>query len=948
LGRTVVVRRVVKAVGGAAQRISTVTTAAEAAVAKAFLGYMKHVDAMGVITEGSEAMTTDAANAALPALPASPDGRFRLRRNNDNIVITDTAGRTVRTLSAPDPTTYAAAAMSPDARRLALLLDPVGDDDGPVTTAVQIIDMATGVGAKPMTLAGNFGRVEWLDADRLVVSAGWNSEDRTSDDPDDQGPPPSARIIDASSGKDATTAPIAGRCYMRSIGNGRFVGAGAANCRPKAGRDTALAVFDPARGWHKIGGDSLDGLMIEALAPTPDGRRVAVAASADGVIGLFVFDLASGAAIDATELKGAKVIISLIYASDGRTVQFIADGSLYSWATESKADPRLVVARGVIPEMMVSDGKTLFMSGVADSAIARVDLATGEALPSLQHGAVIASGMLPGRPIFWAASATDGLRLFDTRDWSTVLTLYQFDAGGWLTVTPDGRYDTDLGPDANQFRWLVSDAPWQPLAPQTFMRDYFTPRLAERLLTCTAAGNCAGVFTPLAPISSLNRVLPKVNIAAIEPGGTPEEAIVRVEIREGVDANAANGRTRSGVYNVRLFRNGRFLAQNPIERNEALHPTLTEWRSRNGWDGGANADRVWQFPFAVRLPTAAGSEKSVFTAYAFNEDRVKSNTTRATYTRPVVAARKPRAFVISIGIDAYDEDRLALSYAASDAKLIGDRLAAIPAYEVRRATLTGVKLPDGSTRRVTRDTLRAVFAVLVGMGDVADVKAVLKGFDVGQLDQTAPDDVVILSFSGHGWANPQGDFFLVPSEGKWAGDAAQPDLSTLVSSADLTMWLRDIAAWDFAVIIDACHSGASVDSAGFKPGPMGDAGLGQLAYDKGMRILAATQASDLAMEDAALRQGLLTYALAGEGLDPAAPKADLNHDGQISLNEWLRYATQRLPQLSGNLHIGRIGTRASRGFNRISASAPPPKIQEPSLFDFTGTQASVVLRKVNP
>ena len=40
------------------------------------------------------------------------------------------------------------------------------------------------------------------------------------------------------------------------------------------------------------------------------------------------------------------------------------------------------------------------------------------------------------------------------------------------------------------------------------------------------------------------------------------------------------------------------------------------------------------------------------------------------------------------------------------------------------------------------------------------------------------------------------------------------------------------------MIIDACHSAGSVEHEGFKPGPMGSRGLGQLAYNKRMRILA--------------------------------------------------------------------------------------------------------------
>src|SRR3989440_4366623 len=52
----------------------------------------------------------------------------------------------------------------------------------------------------------------------------------------------------------------------------------------------------------------------------------------------------------------------------------------------------------------------------------------------------------------------------------------------------------------------------------------------------------------------------------------------------------------------------------------------------------------------------------------------------------------------------------------------------------------------------------------------------------------------------------------------------------------------------FRSVVDACHSSASVQGEGFKPGPMGSRGLGQLSYDKGMRILTSTQSDDVALE----------------------------------------------------------------------------------------------------
>ena len=54
---------------------------------------------------------------------------------------------------------------------------------------------------------------------------------------------------------------------------------------------------------------------------------------------------------------------------------------------------------------------------------------------------------------------------------------------------------------------------------------------------------------------------------------------------------------------------------------------------------------------------------------------------------------------------------------------------------------------------------------------------------------------------------------------------------------------------ELVLIVDACPtSAASIESEGFKPGPLGSRGLGQLAYDKRMRVLAASQSDQAARE----------------------------------------------------------------------------------------------------
>ena len=100
--------------------------------------------------------------------------------------------------------------------------------------------------------------------------------------------------------------------------------------------------------------------------------------------------------------------------------------------------------------------------------------------------------------------------------------------------------------------------------------------------------------------------------------------------------------------------------------------------------------------------------------------------------------------------------------------------------------------------------------------------------------------------------------------------------------------MQDITAAEMIMIIDACHSSAAVQGDGFKPGPMGIRGLGQLAYDKDMKILSATQANNIALELGSLEQGLLSYALLQDGIIKSLAPADKKK--QVLASGWLSYA----------------------------------------------------------
>ncbi|WP_457153311.1 hypothetical protein, partial [Mesorhizobium sp. P5_C1] len=128
---------------------------------------------------------------------------------------------------------------------------------------------------------------------------------------------------------------------------------------------------------------------------------------------------------------------------------------------------------------------------------------------------------------------------------------------------------------------------------------------------------------------------------------------------------------------------------------------------------------------------------------------------------------------------------------------------------------------------------------------------------------------------------------------------------------------------------------------GFKPGPMGDHGLGQLAYDKGMRILAATQADDVALESGSLGQGLLTYALK-EGLTTGTSThklADTDGDGTVTMKEWLTYAETRVPGLYQDVLAGKIEKTRDSSPDANLLEDTTRHAQTPALFDFVRATA---------
>jgi dipeptidyl aminopeptidase/acylaminoacyl peptidase len=712
---------------------------------------------------------------------------------------------------------------------------------------------------------------------------------------------------------------------------------------------------------------------IVKAAFMPDGKSIVTGAQDDTVR---VWEIATGKEIRRFGRKNSK-LSSLAVSPDGGsilTANFDKSVRLFDAATGKETRLFQGHTDGV-NAVAFSPGGRLAASGGEDGAVRVWEVATDSVVRQLASGAVNSLAFSPdGRSVLLGTGNFFGLgsntaRLFEadtgkevqqyaghafdimsvmfspdgqrvltasldstTRIWTkagkeTCRLSYQND-DTWVVIDPERKFfDTDDLDSVRGLQWVMPDDPLRPLPLEIFMRDYYEPRLLPRLI----AGDR---FKPVRALAELNRVQPEVRIVKTEAAPDASDAVaVTVEVARAEGRFNVGGRevTReTGVYDLRLFRDGQMVGYEP--RAAASVPDgaqggeeeLQSWRKATEvrLDASGKATRT----FLVRLPHAQSVKQVEFSAYAFNADRVKSATDRRTYQFAASPA-KGRAYLITFGVNTYESPQVSsLLYPANDARSIRDTLS--PMLQQSYAEVVAVPLIAELRSRAgetvvqpTKENLKVILELLSGK-EVAPERLLSIPAEIRQrLRAATPDDLVLISFSTHGEADGRGNFYLYPHDTGSAGDGAEL-FRHCISSEELSEWLRDVDAGEMVMILDACHSGAA-PGADFKPGPMGSRGLGQLAYDKGMRLLAGTQADNVALGSGESLSGLLTTALVRDGLE----KGEAARGGKITMTDWLGYAVRRVPVL-------------------YAAEIPKDQqqvVQQPALFNFGRSRNTVIL-----
>ncbi len=503
----------------------------------------------------------------------------------------------------------------------------------------------------------------------------------------------------------------------------------------------------------------------------------------------------------------------------------------------------------------------------------------------------------PGKGFLTSGSMDATVKLWDIEKGREICSLISLDQGDWAVVTPEGFFDgTPRG--MQLIRWRINE---ELFLMEQFFNDFYHPGLLsdiygeEKPKIFPEILKERGDIRAGLNIADLDRRLPSVTLEGPSETLTPAVTI-SVTVAEAPPDKEFSDKG-SGVKDVRLFRNGILVKYWP--ENQVSGSVLT-----------------------CEVPVCEG--KNEFIAYAFNNSNVKSRDSGPlVITGDESLKREPKAYIVAIGIEKYLCPLIQdLTYAVDDAESLAEKLKS--EMPVAGENIEIIRCYDD---KATKEN------IMFALKDV--------------IDKAGPEDTVVIIYSGHGINEKIGNenrFFLITHDLGAGGKRDENEfIKKGVSDLDLEALLvgngnvlkeifpgtaseefRALQAQNIALILDCCHSGQALESEEWRVGPMNSRGLAQLAWEKGMEILTASQSDQFAQEAKELGHGVLTYALLEGFIN--APYED---NSRLLARTWLDYAAEEVPEIVEN-NIAFKGLTFSSNLEEIEEKTI--QIQTPEVF----------------
>ncbi len=524
------------------------------------------------------------------------------------------------------------------------------------------------------------------------------------------------------------------------------------------------------------------------------------------------------------------VVTSFDFSPDGRTVVSTSwDGKANVFDVISGFQTmQLKGHKGKINSIKYSKyGKYIFTGG-SDGNIIMWDSKSGKVIRTFKghKSAVTSLQITPDNQTLVSCSIEGVIKVWEIVNGKIIYTYYQLSRDDWFVKARGGFFDGNAG--AKKYVFYVKGM--KTYNVNQFFEDFYRPGLLQHVYQTKGLIN---------ENMNLDDYLqksppPTLKFKTYFNDSSYKQDIIDIEFQL-ID----NG---GGIDEVKVMHNGKRI----------IHDYTGTRRIKRGNKTQEN----------IQLLLVPG--ENTIQISAFSEGRIESSAIeQSVYFES--DENLPDCYILTVGIDKYENESLNLNYAKADAKAFSD---------------------------VIKKRSKGLFnnMVFYNLYDKsADKSNIINA--VQEIAKNAkPKDVFMFYYAGHG-SMLGNDFYFIPTDCIRLYDTDMLNKKAIIADY-MQENFNKIKALKQVMILDACQSGGATKVLGQR-GAGREKAIAQLSRSSGIHVLASAGSEQFAIEFKSLGHGLFTYVL----LDAISGSADGSPlDGKITIYELKSYLDDQVPE----------------------------------------------------
>lgn len=469
------------------------------------------------------------------------------------------------------------------------------------------------------------------------------------------------------------------------------------------------------------------------------------------------------------------------------------------------------------------------VSGGDDFLVKEWDASTGEMICELAgHQGGVGDVNITNDHNYIISGSRDGsIRIWDLDEEKEIVSMIFLNEDDWFIKNPRGYFDASEG----AFNSISFVRGTEVYSIGQFFNEFYRPRLYNEAFTKNSSLFREDIVRSIAesPPPALEIILPEKGIVTDKPyasfmvkvtnqgGGVNEFKVMHNGKRQEVDASDLRGIKREGQYAMKTF----------------------------------------------TLNLVPGENEISVSAFSNNNIESESQSINLVYNG---LQKTSDCYLLSIGINKYQNDNLTLTYARPDARAFAD-LINRKAGRLFNRIHSFILFDDNATK----DNILSTIDEIAGM--------------------MKKEDVFIFFYAGHG-STDKGVFFFITSE--ITGLYQEDKLNKALRVDELQERFKKLPALKQVIFMDACHSGSSIQTLAMR-GATEEKALAQLSRSSGVHVMASSDSHQESAEIESLGHGVFTHVL----LEALSGKADgAPADAKVTVYEIKSYIDDQVPEVS--------------------------------------------------